>query len=73
VKGVGDKLLAGAGLPAEEHGRVRLRDEGDAVQNLLEDGALAHDLVEPADTGDRLAQVDVLRLEARLQRADLGD
>ena len=46
VDRVRDQLLAGAGLAAQEHGRVRRRDLLDLGEHLAQRGALADDVAE---------------------------
>jgi hypothetical protein len=42
VDGLGDQLLAGAGLPLNEHGRVGRGHELQLPQHLAQGGAVAH-------------------------------
>ena len=46
VDRVGDQLLAGAGLAAQEHGRVGRRDLLDLLEHIAQWRALADDVVE---------------------------
>src|SRR5216117_2740027 len=61
--GTGKELIAGARFTANEHGRVALRDLLDDVENVLERGALSHDLVELVDVLLGAAEVVELVLQ----------
>jgi hypothetical protein len=71
VDGAGDQLLAGAGLPGDEHGGVGRRDLLHLAEHGEERGAVADHLHEVVLAADLLLEVCVLALEARLQRGDL--
>ena len=71
VDGLGDELLAGAGLAANEHRGVRGRDLLHQAQDLLDGGALPGDLAVRVDHPDLGLEVVALRLEPVLQSLDL--
>ena len=72
VDGLGDELLAGAGLAAHEHRGVRGRDLLHQAQDLLDGGALPGDLAVRVDDLDLGLEVVALGLEPVLQSLDLG-
>ena len=71
VDGLGDELLAGAGLAAHEHRGVRGRDLLDQAEDLPDGGALPDELDVRLDHLDLGLQVVALRLEPVLQSLDL--
>ena len=64
MDGLGDHLLAGAGLASYEHRGVRARHLGDLFVHLLNRGAVADDAAEGVPVAQLLAQVLVLFGEA---------
>ena len=59
-----DEILAGAGLPDDQHGRVGLRDLLHHVEDAVHGGARRDDLVEAVPALDLAAQVEVLGAQA---------
>src|SRR5262245_20065927 len=60
VKGAGDQLLAGARLPADEHGGACRCDGLDFLQHPTESGALPNNLIEIEIASNLLSQVEIL-------------
>ena len=56
MKGLGDKLLAGAGFAGDEDGRVGLRDLSDGLVDLLHGRGIADDPLRLHERADLIAQ-----------------
>jgi hypothetical protein len=66
-----DELLAGAGLPEDEHGRVGGCDDLHLLQGVVKRGAVADDLLERALGPDLALEIQPLRRELVLELRDL--
>ena len=72
VDGARDQLLAGAGLAADEHGRVgRARRSPPGASTRFSAGESPDDLLEVVLGPDLVLEVDLLRRELVLERGDL--
>src|SRR5262249_15212711 len=68
-----EELLARAGLADQENRRVRPRHVLDGVEGREKRRAVAHDLLEVVLGADLLLEIEVLGLQAILQRLDFGE
>ena len=66
-----DQLFSGSGLARDEHRGIGLRHLAHAREDVEDRRGLADDVAERGLGADLLLEVDVLLLEARLQRGDL--
>ena len=73
VDGVGDELLAHAGLAEDEDGRAGAGHLLDLTQDVPDRRALPDDPFVAVVDRDLLSEVRVLRLEPRLQHLDLSE
>src|SRR5262245_18145838 len=71
VKGAGDQLLAGARLPADEHGGARRCHSLDLLQHPAQSGALPNNLIEIVIPSNLLPKVEILLGQPVFQFGDL--